>query len=398
MEPGTRGDTRFGAAVASRPAAATAPTAHAGPMTRLHIDARLAGHSGIGTYLREMLPRVVPRVAAWRPRVLTGVARRGLLTALVGRDAEVDAWDVAPLAVADLVAAPPGMEPHDLLWTPHFNVPLRSACALAVTLHDLMPLTAPELAGYGRSLPVRAWARAIGERARAVFCISGFTRGEALRFARLDPARVHVTPLGVDRAWFVPADGAAPRADPPTIVFVGLLKPHKNVARLLRAFARIRDRVPHRLVLVARHHDIRNVDRDALSLARRHADRVELVEDLPFADLVARVQAAQVAAQPSLHEGFCLPAVEAMAAGTPVLAGRAGAMPEVCGDAAHYCDPASDDDVARALFELATDAALRARLAEAGRRRAHAFSWDACAADTANALVAAMGALREEAK
>ncbi len=357
-------------------------------MTRLHVDARLAGHSGIGTYLREMLPRVVPRVAAWRPRVLTGVAQRGHVTALVGRDADVDAWDVAP----------PALEPHDLLWTPHFNVPLRSGCALAVTVHDLMPLTAPELAGYGRSLPVRAWVRAIGERARTVFCISEFARGEAMRFVRLDPARVHVTPLGVDRAWFGGADRVPPRDDPPTIVFVGLLKPHKNVARLLRAFARIRDRIPHRLVLVARHRDIRNVDRDALALARTHADRVELVQDIPFADLVSRVQSAQIAAQPSLHDGFCLPAAEAMAAGIPVLAGRAGALPEVCGDAAHYCDPASDDDVARALLELATDGALRTRLAAAGRRRAHAFSWDACAADTANALVAALGALREAAK
>ncbi len=364
-------------------------------MTRLHIDARLLGYSGIGTYLREMLPRVVPRVAAWRPRVLTVLAQRGALAALVGRDADVDAWDVAPLSVGDLVSAPPQIASRDLLWTPHFNVPLRSAYPLAVTLHDILPLSAPELAGYGRSLPLRAWLRAIRERARAVFCISEFTRGEVMRLAQIGPARVHVTLAGVDRAWFPPMNGGPPRADPPTIVFVGLLKPHKNVHRLLRAFARIRDRIPHRVVLVARYRDIRNVDREALELARRLGDRVELVEDLPFTDLVARVQSAQIAAQPSLHEGFCLPAVEAMAAGTPVLAGRSGALPEVCGDAAHYCDPASDDDVARALLELATDAALRARLADAGRRRAHAFSWDACAADTANALVEAMGALRE---
>ncbi len=179
------------------------------------------------------------------------------------------------------------------------------------------------------------------------------------------------------------------------MIFVGLLKPHKNVARLLRAFARVRDRIPHRIVLVARHRDVRNVDRDALALARSLGERVELVQDLPFAELVARVHAAQAALQPSLHEGFGLPAVEAMAAGTPVLAGRAGAMPEVCGDAALYCDPESEDDIARALVALGTDADLRTRLAEAGRRRAHAFSWDACAADTAQALTAALTALRD---
>jgi glycosyltransferase involved in cell wall biosynthesis len=366
-------------------------------MTRLLIDARLVGHSGIGTYLREMLPRIVPRVAAWHPVVLTGTAMHSTMVGLVGRDADVDAWNVAPLSVADLVATPPGIGAQDLLWTPHFNVPLRSGCALAVTLHDLLPLTAPALAGYGRSLPVRAWLRAIRERAHAVFCISEFTRGEALRLGGLDPARVHVTPLGVDRVWFeAPADAPAP-ADVPTMIFVGLLKPHKNVARLLRAFARVRDRIPHRLVLVARHRDVRNVDRDALALAAKLGDRVELLDQMPFAELQARVRAAQAAVQPSLHEGFGLPAVEAMAAGTPVLAGRAGAMPEVCGDAALYCDPESEDDIARALLALGTDAALRARLAEAGRRRAHQFSWDACAATTAIALTNALTALRDRA-
>lgn len=367
-------------------------------MTRLVIDARLVGHSGIGTYLRETLPRVVPRLAAWHPRVLTGAANFRALFELVGRDADIDAWEVAPLSVADLMAVPHGVGPHDLLWTPHFNVPLRSACALAVTLHDLMPLTAPALAGYGRSLPVRAWLRAIRDRARVVFCVSEFTRGEALRLSQLDPARVHVTPLGVDHAWFA-AEDAAPRApDPaaaPSMIFVGLLKPHKNVLRLLRAFASVRDRIPHRLVLVARHRDIRNIDREALALARKMPDRVELVEELPFAELVARVKSAQFAVQPSLHEGFGLPALEAMAARVPVLAGRAGAMPEVCGDAALYCDPQSEDDIARALLALATDAALRARLADAGHLRAHAFSWDACAAATAISLAAALSAQRE---
>ncbi len=183
--------------------------------------------------------------------------------------------------------------------------------------------------------------------------------------------------------------------EPPTIIFVGLLKPHKNVARVLRAFASVRDRIPHRLVLVARHRDVRNVDRDALALVRTLGDRVELVEELPFAELVARVAAAQFAVQASLHEGFGLPALEAMAAGTPVLAGRAGAMPEVCGDAALYCDPEDERDIAQGLLRLADEPALRERLAAAGRARARRFSWDACAADTANVLAASLAALRE---
>jgi len=367
-------------------------------MTRLVIDARLAGHSGIGTYLEAMLPRVVPRLAAWRPVVLTGTANRDALKQRLGHDADVRVWDVAPLSVGDLWSVPPAVEPGDLLWTPHFNVPLRGACALAVTLHDLLPLTAPAFAGRGRSLPVRAWVRAMRKRARVVLCDSEFTRGEALRLGGLDPARVDVVPLGVNPEWLAAGIGGSPTtgdpAGPPTMIFVGLLKPHKNVLRLLRAFARVRDDIPHRLVLVARHRGVRHIDEAALALAAQLAPRVELVHDLPLPELIARVRSAQFAVQPSLHEGFGLPALEAMAAGTPVLAGRAGALPEVCGDAACYCNPESEDDIVRALLLLAGDAALRTRLAAAGRIRARAFSWDACAEATATALAACLSDLR----
>lgn len=361
-------------------------------MTRLVVDARLAGHSGIGTYLSELLPRVVPALAAWQPAVLCTRANRAHVAALVARDAEIAAWEVPPLSVGDLWSVPPGLGARDLLWTPHFNVPLRSRVALAVTLHDLLPLTAPALAGYGRSLPVRAWLRAVGERARAVFCVSAFTRGEALRLGSVDPARIAVTHLGVDRAWH--RTGPVPPGEPPTMIFVGLLKPHKNVGRLVRAFLRVRERIPHRLVLVARHAGIRNVDREALALAQAHPDRIELVADVPFAELVARVSAAQCAVQPSLHEGFGLPALEAMAAGVPVLAARAGAMPEICGDAALYCDPLAEDDIARCLLRLALEPDLRTTLIAAGRERARAFSWDACAAATAQGLTAALRELQ----
>jgi len=357
---------------------------------RLVVDARLAGHSGIGVYLEQLLPRVLPQLAAWRPLVLARPAMQpALAQALPG--VEVDAWDVPPLTARCLVSIPPRTTPQDLLWTPHFNVPLRSAMPLAVTLHDLLPLTAPSLAGAGHAVPVRWWLRAIRARARAVCCVSAFTRGEAEKFGACGPGEATVTPLGVDPVWSTAAAALAGNArELPTIIFVGLLKPHKNVTRLLRAFESVSAAIPHRLVLVAHHARVRNVDRDALALIARLGDRVELIDDLPQDELVARVQAAQFSVLPSLHEGFGLPALEAMAAGTPVLAGRAGALPEVCGDAALYCDPTSEEDIAQGLLRLAGDSALRAELAAAGRVRAATFSWDACAALTAAALERAL--------
>src|SRR4029079_3729589 len=105
--------------------------------------------------------------------------------------------------------------------------------------------------------------------------------------------------------------------------------------------------------------------------------------------LAALMCDADVLVQPSLAEGFGLPPLEAMAAGTPVLAARAGALPEVCGDAARYCDPRSERDIAEKLLELLSDAALRARLAAAGRARAASYTWERCAQGTAQAILEA---------
>lgn len=354
---------------------------------RIVVDARMSGHSGIGVYLQHLLPRVLPQLAAWRPLVLTRSGMQNAIAATLPAEVEVDTWDVPPLSARCLVSVPPRAASHDLLWTPHFNVPLRSAMPLAVTLHDLLPMTAPSLAGTGRAVPLRWWLRAIRARARAVLCVSAFTRDEAVKFGACDRGDATVTPLGVDPEWFNTA-AASSESPPrqPTIIFVGLLKPHKNVTRLLLAFERISAGIPHRLTLVAHHARVRNVDRDALSLIARLGDRVELIDDLPQDDLVARVKTADFSVLPSLHEGFGLPALEAMAAGTPVLAGNAGALPEVCGESALYCDPTSVDDIARGLLCLATDSTLRTQLAAAGRLRAAGFSWDTCATLTLTAL------------
>jgi glycosyltransferase involved in cell wall biosynthesis len=361
-------------------------------MTRLVIDARLSGHSGIGVFA----------LRAWRPVVLAPSMAQTDLASRLGADADIVAADIPPLGFRNLWSAPGVATCRDLLWIPHFNAPLVGTTPLAITLNDLLPISAPRLAGRGRAVPVRLWLRAIRARARVVFCISEFTRGEAIALGGLDPIRLAVTPLGVDRIWSTVPTAAPHQHDgdvpSPTIVFVGLLKPHKNVARLLQAFDQVKARIPHRLVLVARHEGLRHVDHDAIRLLRALGDRVALVSDLPLAELIARVGSAAFVAIPSLHEGFGLPALEAMAAGTPVLAGRAGALPEVCGDAAEYCDPWSVEDIARGLLTLATDPALRARLAAAGRSRASIFTWDRCAETTAEALEAALQALPGPAK
>lgn len=345
-------------------------------------------HSGIGVYLSNVLPGVLPRCAALEPVLLVLPDHLARARVLAGVSAEVLPWPAAPLTLAELWPPPIGAA-GDLWWVPHFNAPLFSKLPLVATLHDLLPLNdARGRWPLHKRVAVRAWLRAIRRRARRVICVSEFTRQEAIRLASLEDRSISVVPLGVDAGW---AAGARPRAVgvPPYLLFVGLVKPHKNLLGLLRAFEAIAEIIPHRLIVVGRHTGLNGVDDDALTQAARLAPRVELLESISRAQLADLVAGADLLVQPSFHEGFGLPPLEAMAAGTPVLAARAGAMPEVCGEVALYCDPDSTADIARRILEVLSDDGLRARMRERGLERARRFTWDACAQATADILLAA---------
>lgn len=355
---------------------------------RLVIDARMLEHSGIGTYLCNVLPGVLRRCAKFQPLLLTLphlAARANELGSLV---ADVRPWAAPPLSIQE-IAPPREVERDDLWWSPHYNVPLMPGPAMVVTLHDLLPLNdAHAKSGLHKRAAVRLWLNAIRRRSRRVICVSQFTRSEAARLGRIPADRMSVVHLGVASAWSRPGPERNPR-DAPYLAFVGLVKPHKNLLGVLRAFETLIPTIPHRLMVVGRHTGLRDVDQAALALARRLGNRVSLVENIPLPRLIELVRGADLLVHPSFQEGFGLSPLEAMAAGTPVLAARTGAIPEVCGDAAAYCDPRSHVDIARSILRLINDPAQREAMIERGRTRARSFTWDACAEGTSRALIAA---------
>jgi glycosyltransferase involved in cell wall biosynthesis len=161
------------------------------------------------------------------------------------------------------------------------------------------------------------------------------------------------------------------------VLWVGTLQPRKNVAVLVEAFRRaVADGdLPHVLVLVGAEGWLADAPRGATGAG----DRVITPGALARGPLRALYAGAELFAFPSLHEGFGLPALEAMAQGTPALLSDVPALREVAGDAAAFVDPADVDGWAARIVALLGDADERTRLAHAGAARAREFSWDRCA-------------------
>src|SRR5204862_6339082 len=186
-----------------------------------------------------------------------------------------------------------------------------------------------------------------------VLFVSAFSRDERPRCPAARRDQVRRVYLGGDSAWF--EETARRDAVTPYVVYVGNVKPHKNLGTLLTAFAQLAGKIPHHLVVIGQHSGFRTGDSAAMSAAKLLGDRVTfvgLVTDERLRELVAGADALTL---PSLYEGFGLPPLEAMACGCPALVSRCGSLPEVCGDAALYCEATSPEDVASRLFDLLTD-------------------------------------------
>jgi glycosyltransferase involved in cell wall biosynthesis len=253
------------------------------------------------------------------------------------------------------------------------------------------PLTEWSLSRFGK----RRWysfVRMQGRVARRIGPVltgSQSSADDIVRDFRVAPDQVRVIPLGVDTRLFHPRPGARV---PGRIVSVASAdSPLKGVATLLRAFAKLVTERTAELTLVGKPTPGGPTDRLVSELAL--GDRVRFVSGISDDELAELVASAELAVVPSLYEGFSLPAVEHMASGTPLIATRTGALPEVVGDAARMVAPGDAEELSTALRELLDAPAERDRLAAVALARVQErFAWPAVARATVAQYREAMAA------
>ncbi len=272
-------------------------------------------------------------------------------------------------------------------FSPGFNPPLGKPAPFVFCIHDLIHLDVPGERSISKRLWYELLVKPAARRAEAVLTVSEYSRRRILEWTGVSEDRVINAGCGVS-AGFAP-EGPRRNAAEPYLLFVGSGKPHKNLKRLLQAFARAECRCCVKLALCAPADErLRGwLDRQGLG------ERVETLGMLSEADLQAAYRGAVGLAFPTLYEGFGLPALEAMACGTPVLTSGETSLPEVTGEAALVVDPLDVDSLAAGLDRLAGDAVLRSELSAKGLAQARRFSWDAAAGRVKEVLRAAGGIL-----
>lgn len=277
----------------------------------------------------------------------------------------------------------------DVLLSAGMTAPVRCPAASVLMLFDLQHVNQPGNFPWYYLPFLRAIIYASARSADGVLTISHQVRNDIVRFYHLPPGRIEVTHLAVDHAVFSPkgspdAETVKARYGLPDrfILYAASSLPHKNHERLFQAFRRIREQAPDmKLVLIgARDKGERELVRIIDSLGLEQA--VILLGWIPFEDVPSVYRACEAFVFPTLHEGFGLPVIEAMACGVPVVCSRIEPLLEVAGDAALFVDPLSPGEIAAAVIKVVTDQPERQRLVSAGLMRAGMFTWEATAKKT----------------
>jgi len=359
---------------------------------RIGIDGRyIQDHfPGIGRYtynLIQALAKAAPEDSFVLPYNPQSVNTRYDLQRLRTPNVEMVSIDLPTFSLTEQYRLP-SLIRHlglDLFHSPYYIKPYFLPCPSVVTIYDLIPRLYPQY--------ISPWARGIFEMAirlatvtsRLVISVSQSAKEDLVRLLRVPPSKVWVTPLGVD-TQFCPVNEKAifnlrQKYDLPEgyILYLGINKPHKNLVRLVEAFAKVKNR--RNLVLAGkedpRYREVHEVVKQ-LSLQ----DRVVFLGQVPEDDLPALYSGAALFVFPSLYEGFGLPLLEAMACGVPVVCSSTSSLPEIAGRAAVMVDPLDVSQLARALERVLGDSDLRASMRQEGLKQAARFSWERTAKET----------------
>ena len=271
-----------------------------------------------------------------------------------------------------------------------YTIPPRMPCPTVTTIHDVSFKRHPEFFKLKDRL-ILDWAvKRASKKAARIIAPSQHTKKELVQLYRIDPAKITVTYEGVD-AQFRPMDRQVARAlvgekhgiHSPFILTLGVIQPRKNLGRLLDAFSALKGNLEseHKLVIVGKQ-GWKEADLQGRIAALGLAKNVVLTGYVPYEDLPALYNAADVFVYPSVYEGFGLPPLEAMACGTPVITGNQSSLPEVVGEAGLMVDPFDPEAFTDAMARVLSSESLRSEMSSRGLAQAKKFSWDRMAQET----------------
>lgn len=272
-------------------------------------------------------------------------------------------------------------EKLDVLFVPSHTLPIvrKPGLKTVVTIHDLGSQYLPQMHQFKQRAYLRLMQSYQLKTASKIIAVSKATKDDLVKKVGLDPEKIEVVYEGYDREKFkidTQVDSLIPY-----FLFVGTIQPRKNLERIIRAFAKIKDK---NLVIAGLKGWLSD---EIYKLPKKLGieSRVKFLGYVPDEKLPALYSGAEAFLFPSLFEGFGLPILEAQACGCPVITSNISSMPEIAGKGAVYVDPYSVDDIVDGVIKCQMSN-VKSQMIKAGFENVKRFSWKKCAEETLKVL------------
>lgn len=344
-------------------------------MNKITIDVRMINSSGIGTYLKNVVPFIINEKFK-----IVFIGKRDEIS-----DLGWDRYDNTEIRECNykiyslkeqLFLKRKIPKDTDLIWIPHFNAPIRLNGEVLITIHDAFHLAMPEKVGgklkqfYAKKLYEESITNA-----KEIITVSNFSMNELHKYLKIDTnKRINTIYNGVSSEWFYAENKNVTN---PYIIFVGNVKPHKNLGVLLEAYRKIKDEVKLDLLIVGKKEGFINGDNNLLKQQISELDdKVIFTGYVTDEEIKNYVSGADMMVFPSVYEGFGLPPLEAMACGTPTIISNAASMPEICEDASLYFDAKNPNELAEKIKKVYSNTKLRESYINKGMLQAQKYNWE----------------------
>ncbi|WP_299900460.1 glycosyltransferase family 1 protein [uncultured Aquimarina sp.] len=345
---------------------------------KLVVDLRLIHNSGIGTYIKNVLPSLIDHFdkvyAIGVPEVIDSFDWSKKL--------HIIRFDAKVYSLKEQILYPFKIPKCDVLWIPHFNAPIYNVKSkkMVVTIHDVNHLSNPTNFSFLKRLWAKILYRNSAKNSEMIFTVSEFSKSEILTFFNINKEKIKVVYGGINLN-FVKNSACSVKLNLPDnyFLFVGNVKKHKNLITLLKAYNQLNSEIKskYKIVILGRKEGFITQDNEIF----KYIKKTKLEESIHFTgyledDLIPKVYVnASIFIFPSLYEGFGLPLLEAMVCKIPVLSSDRASLKEVGGDAVMYFDPTNAIDLKNKLEQLLLDSDVIMNLVSKGLEQIKLFDW-----------------------
>ena len=352
---------------------------------KIGFDARMIDRSGIGRYIRSLLDEMLPLAGEHDFTIFGNLSKMTEYSNFSNVD--LVQWDPSIYSIQEQIKLPFNNMKLDLIHFPHFNIPLMCNKKIVVTVHDLIHLLCDEgdFSALARSY---AWfmIRRVMKKASKVISVSASTSNDLVEmFGDKYKKKIKVIYESAGKNFCKIEDEKFKKKimikyglSDKIILYVGNIKPHKNIDTLLKVYSRLKEwGLPHQLVIAGKW------DEKMKGLKGKVDDEtIKYLGQVTTEELVGLYSMSGVLLHLSLYEGFGLTVLEAMKCGCPVVTTAVSSLPEVAGQAAFYVSPLEIGQIADTVYNVLAHQRFREEMAIAGIKRAKIFSWERAARET----------------